>query len=148
MFGDDRWMEQVEWLLAQALTGNPSWLFGEQSVRRVIALTRSDLVESNMTQPLESATPAKIRAYPPRLPHDEPWFSIASRAYVHASSRDALRRWLTLQPTGSAFTFEVVEPPAWRADLNRAWMTGESEKLYEETRRFVESRGMTLRFFR
>jgi hypothetical protein len=147
MFGDDRWMEQVEWLLAQALTGNPSWLSSEQSVRRVIALTRSKLVESNMTQPLESATPATIRAYPPRLPHAEPTFSIASRAYVHASSRDALRRWLTLQPTGSAFTFEVVEPLAWRASVSDGWMPGESDTLYEETRRFVESRGMTLRFF-
>jgi hypothetical protein len=74
---------------------------------------------------------------PSTLPGGEPTFFVKDETYATITSREALRRHLLPYPKGTVFTWQDRE-----ALGDEVWLPGEAVELFEQTRAFVESRGM------
>lgn len=134
------WEEGNERHLTTALMEGTAWLMNESSARRLNALCVSldckGSIESEFRDP--GSNPA-ITIFPSQLPLGEPRFVAHGNTSVMLRSREALYRWLSLHSKETTFTWQEI---LFGDDV--AWLPGEWTGFFEETRSFVESRGMKL----
>ena len=135
------WEEENERYLTTALMEGTAWLLNEPSARRLTSLCVTRRCKETVERAFRSSeTNSNIAIYPSELPLGEPTLFAHEHTSVMLRSREALRRWLSLHEKGTTFTWEKNGPPNFE-DL---WFPGEATRLFEETRSFVQSRGMKL----
>jgi hypothetical protein len=132
------WEEAVEWDLTTAIMKGTAWLMSESSARRLTSLcltrTYKEWVEQIFQYPESNPI---ITVSPSDLPRGEPTFVVHENGIVWLPSREALHRRLSLHPKDTTFKWQ-------ESDFDAVWLPGEAISLFEETRSFVESRGMKL----
>ncbi len=135
------WDELIEHDLSRALKEGTGWIMNQSSMARLTALCLTRGCRESVDQALQSQTGnpvIMIRA--PALPRAEPAFGVIHATYGFLSSREALHRWLLLQPAGITLTwleYGWLEP-------DDPWLLGEAEGYFEEARAFAESHGVKL----
>jgi hypothetical protein len=135
------WEEAIERDLTRALMKGTGWLLNESSARRLTSLCVTDRCKEGIDQEFQHPEPnPNITVEPAALPHGEPTFFVHEHTLVQLLSRDALQAWLSLHSEGTTFTWQES---GW-AFADVVWLPGEASRFFEETRSFVERRGMTL----
>jgi hypothetical protein len=133
------WEEAIERDLVTALMNGTSWVMSQASAQRLTALCLTPACKRQVEQEFSyPASNPNIRIHPSTMPGGEPSFVVRANTLVAFSSRNALYRWVSLHPKGTTFAWQ---DSGW-FDYDDVWLPGEVTGLFEETRLFLESRGM------
>jgi hypothetical protein len=136
------WEEAVERDLTRALMEGTGWLKSESSARRLKSLCVTTICKVLVEQEFEyPETNPSITVHASELPRGEPTFIVHENGFASLASREALHRWLSLHPRETTFTWQKGGS---FVELDEVWLPGEATRFFEETRSFLESRGMKL----
>ena len=133
------WDAALEYHLTEAIMQGTAWLLSDESARRLTSLCVTRRCKESIDQAFHyRPSSPSITVHPPELPRADPTFFVRAHTFSALPSRKALHRWLLLHPKGTTFTWEEDAS----CHIDNVWLSGEGAGFFEETRSFVESRGM------